>query len=72
MTRLPDPGESRCPEDGSQLVVFQPDDRRPARLLAACPGCGAWWQLVHVRRLHRWIPFGPIAEPSEQEAAVAV
>ena len=33
----------RCPGCGSALILHQPDQELPDRLLATCPGCRSWY-----------------------------
>ena len=38
-----DPWEVACPDCHDHLVVHQPDEQRPERLLGTCPSCSAWY-----------------------------
>lgn len=50
MYGLPSRDERRCPADGAQASLHQPDDAEPLRLLLVCPDCGRWRVLVGRRQ----------------------
>jgi hypothetical protein len=39
---LPPPEQRRCPADGADSDLFQPDNHEPCRILLICPRCGRW------------------------------
>jgi hypothetical protein len=74
MFGLPTRAERRCPGDGAERELIQPDERRPHRLLMVCPICGSWAVLEGARRADRpadgWEERGRHFGPAAALAAV--
>ena len=63
MIRLPRQDEFRCPDDATTMLIYQPDEKRPARMLACCPHCHEWFQLVEDGRPAAWRIAGLVPKP---------
>jgi uncharacterized protein YbaR (Trm112 family) len=53
---MEDHSEVACPGCHDQLVVHQPDEQAPGRLLGTCPSCSAWYLIDAVAALMVRLP----------------